>query len=135
MVVHPLDAPMLRSADAALMNEEASVLPFAPVEPDALFPEGDEFDFTACGLAFHGLHTPSHSPGGVCLVLDAAQAVFTGDTLFAHGYGRYDFAGGDLHQLMKSLRRVLALPRTLTVYAGHGEPDTMENIAGRWHVK
>ncbi len=133
--VHPLDAPMLRSAEAAVMDPGASVLPFAPIEPDALYPEGDEFDVAACGMAFHGLHTPGHTPGGVCLILKAADALFTGDTIFARGYGRYDFAGGDLHQLMSSLRRVLALPKSLTVYSGHGEADSMASIAARWHVK
>ena len=132
--IHPLDTHMLFSPGAAVMNAALSRLPFTPVSADAPFPSEPTFDLTVCGLDFHGLHTPGHTPGGVCLTLAAAQAVFTGDTLFAHGYGRYDLPGGDLRQLMKSLRAVLTLPRSLTVYPGHGEPDAMGAIAGRWNI-
>lgn len=133
--VHPLDAPMLRSPEAAQMNEAACELPFEPVEADAPYPEGERFALSACGLDFQGMHTPGHTPGGVCLILPEARAVFTGDTIFAHGYGRYDFPGGNLHRLMKSLRAVLSLPRELTAYSGHGPADTMANIAARWNVR
>ncbi|MBQ8952950.1 MAG: MBL fold metallo-hydrolase [Clostridia bacterium] len=132
--IHPLDTHMLLSPSAAVMNESVCRLPFKPVAADAPFPMAPEFELTVCGMAFQGLHTPGHTPGGVCLVLPEAQAAFTGDTIFAHGYGRYDFPGGDLHQLMKSLRTVLSLPRSLTVYSGHGEADTMEAIAARWNI-
>ena len=132
--VHPLDTHMLFLPDAAVMNASVCRLPFTPTSADAPFPMEAEFSLSVCGLAFHGLHTPGHTPGGVCLILEAAQAVFTGDTLFAQGYGRYDFPGGDLHQLMKSLKAVLSLPKTLTVYPGHGEADTMKAIAARWNI-
>ncbi len=133
--IHPLDAPMLRSPEAAQMNAEVCALPFVPLEADALYPEEERFTLTVCGLLFEGMHTPGHTPGGVCLTLPAARAVFTGDTIFARGYGRYDFPGGNLHQLMRSLRAVLALPRELTVYSGHGDADVMKNIAARWNVR
>ncbi|MBR3505209.1 MAG: MBL fold metallo-hydrolase [Clostridia bacterium] len=132
--IHPLDTHMLFSPGAAVMNPAACRLPFAPVSADAPFPGEPEFTLSACGLDFRGLHTPGHTPGGVCLILPAAQAVFTGDTLFAHGYGRYDFPGGDLHLLMNSLRTVLQLPKELTVYPGHGEADSMRAIAERWNI-
>ena len=132
--IHPLDTHMLFSPDAAVMNAAMCRLPFTPVSADEPFPMEPTFELTACGLDFEGLHTPGHTPGSVCLKLPAAQAVFTGDTIFANGYGRYDFPGGDLHQLMKSLRAVLSLPRSLTVYAGHGEADTMAAIAARWNI-
>ena len=132
--IHPLDTHMLLSASAAAMNESVCRLPFRPVVADAPFPMTPRFTLTVCGVEFEGIHTPGHTPGGVCLIQQDAQAAFTGDTIFAHGYGRYDFPGGDLHQLMKSLRAVLSLPRSLTVYSGHGEADTMEAIAARWNV-
>ncbi len=133
--VHPLDAPMLRSPKAAQMDEAACALPFEPIGADALYPAEERFSLTVCGMAFEGMHTPGHTPGGVCLILPAARAVFTGDTIFSYGYGRYDFPGGDLHQLMRSLRAVLALPGDLTAYSGHGGADTMGNIAARWHIR
>jgi len=132
--IHPLDAYMLLSAGASMMNAAVCRLPFVPVRADAPYPQGERFELTACGLTFEGIHTPGHTPGGVCLLLPAAGAAFTGDTLFAEGYGRYDFPGGDWHQLKSSLRTVLALPPTYTVYAGHGDADTMANIAARWNA-
>ena len=133
--IHPLDEHMLFTHDAALMDESVSDLPFVPIKADALYPAEERFELCAAGMTFQCLHTPGHTPGGVCLILSEAQAVFTGDTIFAHGYGRYDFPGGDLHQLMKSLREILALPKTLTVYSGHGEAGAMADISAHWNVR
>ena len=68
------------------------------------------------------------------LICEDAQSVFTGDTIFAHGYGRFDFPGGDMHQLMKSLKTILGLPRTLTLRPGHGECDSLDAVAARWRL-
>ncbi len=132
--VHPLDAHMLSLPGAAVMNAAVSRLPFAPIRPDAPFPAEERFELTLCGMTFEGLHTPGHTPGGVSLILPAAQAVFTGDTLFAFGCGRCDLPGGNPAALAASLRALLALPGTLTAYAGHGGADTMAAIAARWTV-
>jgi glyoxylase-like metal-dependent hydrolase (beta-lactamase superfamily II) len=65
------------------------------------------------------LHTPGHTPGGICLY--AAPHLFTGDTLFVGGVGRTDFPGGDTATLMKSIRqKILTLPGTTKVWPGHG---------------
>lgn len=133
--IHPLDADMLGDEALALIDPPACSHPFVPTVADELYPEGSTFDLTVCGIVFNGLHTPGHSPGGVTLVCPEANAVFTGDTLFSRGYGRYDFKGGDLHQLMRSLRTILRLPGELTVFSGHGDQDVMKEIAGRWHMK
>ena len=50
------------------------------------------------------LHTPGHSKGSVCYLLEGDQGILTGDTLFQGGYGRYDFADGSFHELKESLR-------------------------------
>ena len=131
--IHPLDAAMLKDAGAAMYDAKVCRLPFTPADSDAPYPLGDEFDLTAAGIDFHGLHTPGHTPGGVTLT--AGDSIFTGDTLFARGYGRYDFPGGDLHALMHSLRRVLRQPGELTARPGHGEADNLGEIAARWHIK
>ena len=133
--IHPLDEHMLFTHDAALMDESVSSLPFVPIRADAPYPTEDRFELSAGGMTFECLHTPGHTPGGVCLILEEAQAVFTGDTIFSHGFGRYDFPGGDRHQLMKSLQTILALPKTLTVYSGHGEAGAMGDIAAHWNIR
>ena len=82
-----------------------------------------------CGVHFKVLHTPGHTQGGVCLLDEADGALFSGDTLFAQGYGRFDLAGGSLHQLLGSLRLLLSLDRSLKVYPGHGESAALAQIA------
>ena len=133
--IHPLDQHMLLSESAAVMDRAASKLPFTPVKADSPYPMDEEFDLTVCGMTFHVLHTPGHSPGGVCLILDDIKTVFTGDTLFAFGYGRYDFEGGDLHDLMRSIKKILSLPKDLTLCAGHDASDALEDVARRWNIR
>lgn len=65
------------------------------------------------------LHTPGHTPGGICLY--QAPNLFTGDTLFVGGLGRSDFPGGDTTALMRSIHeRLLTLPDDTVVWPGHG---------------
>ncbi len=64
------------------------------------------------------IHTPGHTPGSVCY--RCGSTLLTGDTLFNGGYGRYDLYGGDLNELIRSLRRLSDLPSDLTIYPGHG---------------
>lgn len=75
------------------------------------------------------LHTPGHTPGGVCLLVgktgQAAKKVFVGDTLFAGSIGRTDLPGGNYDTLIGSIRGVLfKLADDVEVYSGHG-PKTM----------
>ena len=65
------------------------------------------------------IHTPGHTPGGICLY--SKPNLFTGDTLFAGGVGRTDFPGGSTQQLLNSIKeRLLALPPETIVWPGHG---------------
>jgi len=66
------------------------------------------------------IHTPGHTSGSICLYDEADKALFSGDTLFYHSYGRCDL-GGNEAQMAESLKRILALPEDVTVYPGHGE--------------
>lgn len=69
------------------------------------------------------MHTPGHTPGSICLIGD--RIAFTGDTLFAGGIGRTDFAGGSDSQMQHSLQKMMSLPDTLLVYPGHGPTSIM----------
>jgi glyoxylase-like metal-dependent hydrolase (beta-lactamase superfamily II) len=53
------------------------------------------------------------------------KLVFTGDTLFAGGIGRTDFAGGSVRDMKLSLEKLLRLPEGLVVYPGHGPVTTI----------
>ncbi len=75
-------------------------------------------------LRFQILHTPGHSPGGICLISE--KIVFTGDTLFAGSIGRTDFPGSDYETLMRSIReKLMNLPDDTTIYPGHGPKSTI----------
>lgn len=132
--IHPLDEHMLASPSAAMMNTAICRLPFAPLKPDIAFPRAERFALDVCGLHLTGIHTPGHTPGGVSLICEEGKALFSGDTLFSYGYGRYDFPGGDRQALMKSILALLALDGDLTVYSGHGGSYTMAAIQKRWGI-
>ncbi|HEY3382822.1 MAG TPA: MBL fold metallo-hydrolase [Vicinamibacterales bacterium] len=97
-------------------------------------PPVDQFYDLSAPIAFgryevRVLHTPGHTPGGVCLLVgragEAGKKVFVGDTLFAGSIGRTDLPGGDYDTLIGSIRGVLfKLADDVEVYSGHG-PKTM----------
>lgn len=65
------------------------------------------------------IHTPGHTPGGVCFHFD--QVVFVGDTLFSGSIGRTDLPGGSHKQLINSIKdRLLGLDDKVKAYSGHG---------------
>lgn len=91
-----------------------------PPAPERLFKDGESIDIG--DLHFGVIHTPGHTPGGICLL--GHGVIFSGDTLFNYGIGRYDLPGGNYSQLMDSLQtKLMALPDDTIVYPGHG-PDT-----------
>ena len=63
------------------------------------------------------LHTPGHTPGSQCFLLDGA--LVAGDTLFLDGCGRTDFPGGDIDEMYRSLHQLADLPGDPTVFPGH----------------
>ena len=93
-----------------------------PPAPDRLLKRGDGIDIG--DLRFSVLHTPGHTPGGICLL--GHGVLFSGDTLFNCGIGRYDLPGGDYNQLMDSLHtKLMVLPDDTIVYPGHGPETTI----------
>lgn len=115
--IHPADGAMLSDAGLSAYHQWVSKLPQPKGMPHADYPE-ELFGFRV-------LHTPGHTPGSVCLYSEAEKVIFTGDTLFRAGYGRFDLAGGDVNALAASLRYLLTLPDDVTVYPGHGESTTI----------
>lgn len=98
-------------------------------EPDKFVKNGDTV--TIGKLSFSVLHTPGHSPGGICLYGNGI--LITGDTLFEGSVGRTDFYGGDMEKLKASFKRLMSLPNETRVLPGHGGETTigrekMENM-------
>ena len=92
------------------------------MKPDGFLEEEEDIRFGTYVL--HVLHTPGHSPGGVCF--SAPGVVFTGDTLFAGSIGRTDLAGGDYDLLLEGVRnKLFCMEDSTRVYPGHGPPTTI----------
>lgn len=118
----------IHGEDAACLTDEHESLADthlpgqqAYVAPDGFLEEGMELPLG--GLSIHVLHTPGHSRGGVCFVVDGV--IFSGDTLFCHTCGRTDLPGGDYAMLMHSLERLARLKGDYQVYPGHNRQTTL----------
>ena len=114
VLVHEKDAPMLPDAS---LNASMALLrrPLTAPEATDLLHDGDEL--TLAGLSVQVLHTPGHTPGSSCFLIEGH--LFTGDTLFDHGWGRTDLPGGSEHDLFASLRRLIPLAQTYPIHPGH----------------
>ena len=78
-------------------------------------------------LRIRALHTPGHTPGSTCYLLDAhgsePGALFAGDTVFVGACGRCDLPGGDPALMHESLRKLSQLPGDVRLYPGHDYGD------------
>jgi glyoxylase-like metal-dependent hydrolase (beta-lactamase superfamily II) len=121
LAIHPDDVAMYTDERSAKFFGRQA--PLVKRTPDILLKEGDRLSFGT--LTLEVLHTPGHTPGGICLV-GRPYCVFSGDTLFNRGIGRTDLQGGDYQQLITSIREKLyALDDDLVVFPGHGAPTTI----------
>lgn len=121
LAIHPADVPLYTDERAAQMFGRSA--PLVRRTPDILLQEGDTLTFGTLVLSV--LHTPGHTPGGICLV-SHPYCVFSGDTLFQRGIGRTDLPGGNEAQILHSIRtKLYTLDEDLAVFPGHGEPTTI----------
>lgn len=87
-------------------------------------PLGDGDEIKLGSLKIRVLHTPGHTAGGCCFLVE--DALFSGDTLMKLSCGRTDFATGNYRQMMDSLQRLAKLPGNYRVYPGHGPESTLD---------
>jgi glyoxylase-like metal-dependent hydrolase (beta-lactamase superfamily II) len=121
-----VDAPvMLHPADRMLWD-----VVYPADAPDRDLADNDELTVAATRLKV--LHTPGHSPGGVCL-LDRDGHVFGGDTLFNGGPGATGRSYSDYDTIVRSIKeRLFTLPGDTVVHTGHGDDTTIaKEIQGR----
>ena len=120
------------TADAPVIAGERKLdpghRPFAPCPIDQAVEDGDEVEIGA--MKWKVMLTPGHTPGSMCLYLDAAKregapVLVAGDTLFAGAHGRTDFVGGDPAAMGASLRRLAELPDSTVVLPGHNSITTI----------
>ena len=97
-------------------------------EPDGALADGDVL--SAGGHRLRVLHTPGHTPGGVCLHDEAAGVVFSADTLFKGGPGATGRSFSDFPTIIDSIRtKLLVLDPGTVVHTGHGESTTIGDEA------
>jgi len=72
------------------------------------------------------IETPGHTPGSCCIHFENEKVLFSGDTLFKSGIGRYDFSYSNKNDLHQSIKQILALPEETIVYPGHGEETSID---------
>lgn len=89
---------------------------------DKLLKDQDVISFG--NTVIHVMHTPGHTQGSVCYLVD--NIMFTGDTLFDQDIGRTDLFGGSMDALQTSLKAIAALPDNYTIYPGHGSVTTLQ---------
>lgn len=124
--VHPDDEYLTLDPLAQVKSLFGMVPPgdFAPPERLLELAHGDRLELA--GLALEVRHTPGHTPGHCCFLLESEGWLFSGDQLFAGSIGRTDLPGGDFATLMRSMaERVLDLPDDTRVLPGHGPETTV----------
>lgn len=114
IVIHEEDKQTMFQIPSFLLRMMGGV---KPPPPDQTVREGDIIEAGET-VRLKVIHTPGHSPGGMCLY--SPGYVFTGDTLFVQGIGRTDFPGCSFRLLERSIRNKLyTLPDDTVVFPGH----------------
>jgi glyoxylase-like metal-dependent hydrolase (beta-lactamase superfamily II) len=118
IAVHPADRGRLE-------HPEPIWAPFeiVPSVPAVELAEGGQVRFGEVRLRV--FHTPGHTAGSVCLLDEDDGVLYSGDTLFASGWGRVDLPGGDPDAMAASLARLTELPDPTGVFPGHGSTTTI----------
>ncbi len=115
----------IHEKDAKLLNDDSYTASTffgqsaPPIVPDILYQNGDIVVIDEAE-ALEIIHTPGHTPGGICLYEPYSKGLFSGDTVFSNGgIGRSDFKGGDAALLHNSIEKLTKLD-IITLYPGHG---------------
>ncbi len=122
IIIHCEDAIMLiipQDPLLSIMLHEYSMVP-----ADIQVNEGDIIEVG--NIALKVIHTPGHTPGGMCLLTE--NIIFTGDTLFSGSIGRTDLVGGSYKTLIQSIKeKLMVLDGNLKVLPGHGESTSIKH--------
>ncbi len=118
IAVHPLDRERLTAPEPLF-----APFPIPPSVPAVDLAEGGEIRFG--DLQLRVLHTPGHTEGSVCLYDADGGYLYSGDTLFAGGWGRVDLPGGSAEAMASSIARLAGMEDPLRVMPGHGAATTI----------
>jgi hydroxyacylglutathione hydrolase len=120
LYMHKFDLEMVTDTEKNfskwILGEKASLT------PDVYLSDGDIINVGA--QKFEVIHTPGHTPGGICL--KGEHALFTGDTLFRESIGRTDLPGGSSEQLIHSIKtKLIDYPEDTKIFPGHSLSSTI----------
>ncbi|MCB8964803.1 MAG: MBL fold metallo-hydrolase [Bacteroidales bacterium] len=119
---HREELPMLQTvpSQAQMFGFDIDTVP----QIDKTLEDGDTIKFGNTTLQV--IHTPGHTPGGICLYSTSNNIVLTGDTLFQGSIGRTDLGGGSFDSIINSITtRLLTLPDEVIALPGHGPATTI----------
>lgn len=119
---HPSEAEVL-----GLLEEQAAFfnVPLTGTFTPEFVGDGEVLQLFS-DASFTVLHTPGHTPGGVCYYCKEENFILTGDTIFAGSIGRTDFHKGSHADLIEAIKtRILPLPDETEIFSGHGEDSTV----------
>ncbi len=119
---HIQAVPQLRDAgySVGVTAQDAAMLPSYDevIEDESVIDVGR--------LRLQAMHTPGHTPGSMCFLLEGHPILFSGDTLFPGGPGNTTFEGGDFGTIIESVdRKLFTLPPETIVLPGHGDRTTI----------
>lgn len=127
-VQHCTPEVLVHSEDAGNVEHPGSdgLTFWIPIEPVRVTTFLKEHDVVTVGeQQFTVIHTPGHSPGGICLYNSQEQLLFSGDTLFKGTIGRLDLVTSEPERIWSSLEKLAALPTATKVLSGHGPATTI----------
>lgn len=121
IVIYKGEEKFLRNS-ALNMSSFISGMKIAPFDADIIVGDEDKIPFGEKSIEV--IHTPGHTSGSCCYIID--NIFFSGDTLMSGSMGRTDFPTGDYDEIMESLRKIKNLKGNYKVYCGHGSETTLE---------
>ena len=125
IIMHETDNQVFSTPEGYAMARQWGFEPSPPA--DETVKDGDAI--VVGDVSLEVIHTPGHSPGGICLLSDGN--LFTGDTLFVGGIGRTDLPGSSHEQFMKSIKeKLLRLPPETIVWPGHDYGSMVRSTIG-----
>ncbi len=127
--IRPTDAKIvMHENDLPILKQTNNYLPMFGI-PEISIPKIDIFvkdgDVLNVGnINIKVIHTPGHTQGGVCYLVE--DKLFSGDTIFKEAVGRCDLEGGDFNQIVESIEtKIFTLPENIEILPGHGQTTTV----------
>jgi len=119
---------VMHEKEVEMIKRGYTLRPFH-LEPDIVVVGGETFDLGEITLEV--IHTPGHTLGSVCYYERRKRWLFSGDTVFAYGFGRTDLPGGNKFELIESLKKLAEID-VVNLYPGH---DEIVEGEGKKHIE